>query len=153
MKLDELWYDENIWDVHLPAGSYRLCLATHGIDQEGLAPVLKSAPIAAGRRRIALDQTQEDDVRRITVAGDGSRLFEAVEPKEWDPGIGSTGGGHHTIGDQFPADQPVVLFRRRFHLSQANGQTSPPIGPTDGLLLWIEPTETPKPGATPRKPD
>ncbi|APW62261.1 hypothetical protein [Paludisphaera borealis] len=153
VKLDELWYDENVWDVHLPTGRYRLCMVTRGVGQEGVAAATKSAPIAAGRHRLALDQTQEGDVRRISVACDGAKLLETTEPKEWDAGVGSTGGSQYSISAQSPADQPAVLFRRRFHLSTTGGRTSAPAEPSNGLLVWIEPADAPKPEAIPRKID
>lgn len=149
VKLDELWHDENRWDVHLPAGDYRVCIATRGVDEKGLAPTTKTAPIAAGRHRLALDQMQGGDARRIVVASDGAKLLEAVEPKEWDFGRGSIGGGEYGASAQSPADRPVVLFRRRFLRMEANGQASTPLGPADGLLLWIERAEAPKPEPTP----
>ena len=46
VKLDEKWYDENRWEIYLPPGAYRLCLATRGINDSGLAQVMKTAPIA-----------------------------------------------------------------------------------------------------------
>ena len=43
--LTDLWMDENRWDVYLPPGDYRLCVATRGIPGQGLAPARASAPI------------------------------------------------------------------------------------------------------------
>jgi len=145
VKLEELWMDENRWDIYLPDGTYRLCVATRGIDDEGLVPAVKSAPVAAGRHRVVLDQTLDGEARRIVVTWDGAKLLEVVEPKAWDPGTGSSGGGDYSRSTQLPDDKPAVLFRRRFSRPDAKGQVSSPVGPTDGLLLWIERTGPTRP--------
>ena len=139
VKLEELWYDDNRWEVSLPDGKYRLCLATRGIDEDGLAPVMKSEAIEAGRHAICLEQQNDNASWLITANWDGSRLLSVHEPKEWNPGSGSTGGGQYSQCTQLAADQPLILFRRRFSLPSGAGQVTTPSGPTEGILLWIEP--------------
>ena len=141
VKLEEHWMDENRWEIYLPDGTYRLCMATRDIDEAGLAPAVKSAPVAAGRHRVELEQTLDNEVRRIAVAWDGTKRREAVEPKGWDPGRGSSGGGQYAVSTQLPADRPAVLFRRKFWaLPDAKGRMLTPAGPSEGILLWIERT-------------
>jgi hypothetical protein len=143
VKLEEYWFDENRWEVYLPAGQYRLCVATHGIDKNGLAPVVKSTPIEAGRHLLALEQQRDNDVWRITALWDGRERIAVEEPKDWDPGTGSVGGGDYSLSEQLPPDQPAVLFRRRFMREVGKGRTTTPNGPTEGLMLWIERTAGP----------
>jgi hypothetical protein len=140
VKLEEDWYDENRWEIYLPDGRYRLCLATHGIDDEGLVPAVKSTPIEAGRHLLALEQRRDNDVWRVTVLGDGQGLLAVEEPKDWDPGSGSSGGGQYSLSEQLSPDQPTVLFRRRFMRADGKGQRTTPSGPAEGVLLWIERT-------------
>jgi hypothetical protein len=144
VKLEEYWFDENRWDVYLPDGSYRLCVATREIDDQKLAPAVKCAPIPSGRHRIALEQKEGKEVRRVAIAVDGRELLAVEEPKEWDPGFGSSGGGQYSVSEQFVADQPVVLFRRRFMRDDGKGVHTIPTGPTEGLMVWIEPIGGPK---------
>jgi hypothetical protein len=145
VQLDSLWQDENRWDVYLPAGSYRVRLATRGIDLEGPAPATTSAPIASGRHRLALDLKQDGETRRIAVAVDGARLLEAVEPKEWDTNRSSTTNSPGNVTAQEAADRPLLLIRRRNFPRTAGNVTSATPGACDGLLLWIERAEAPKP--------
>lgn len=139
VKLEQLWIDENRWEISLPNGQYRLCMATREIDKDGLAPVVKSERIEPGGHSIALEQQQDDAGWRLTVAWDGKRLLTVEEPKKWYPGSGSTGGGQYEQSAQLAADQPVVLFRRRFTRPDGTGQVTESSGPTEGVLLWIEP--------------
>lgn len=139
VKLEELWYDDNRWEVSLPDVKHRLCLATREIDTEGLAPVMRSEAIEAGRHSIYLKQREDGAGWLVTAGWDGSRLLLVQEPKEWNPGSGSTGGGHHSQCTQSAVDEPLILFRRRFSLPSHTGQVTTPPGPTEGILLWIEP--------------
>jgi hypothetical protein len=140
VKLDEMWYDENRWDVHLPAGDYRLCIATRGIDQGGTAEPRSSAPIAAGRHRLSLDQIQEGDDRRLIVSCDGAKLLETVEDYDKKSFSGWSSHGEFTISVQRPVAEPLFLFRRQYFVPRTGDSSSATEGPSDGVLLWIERT-------------
>jgi hypothetical protein len=140
VKCEEKWFDENHWEIHLPQGRYRLCLATRAIDDDGLAPVGKSVPIPSGRHDVSVEQWRNEDGWRVIVYWDGSELMALEEPKEWNPGFGSTGGGRYSLSEQIPSDQPAILFRRRFARAANTGGPNPPMGRVDGLLMWIERT-------------
>lgn len=137
---EQLWYDENRWEVYLPEGTnYRICLATREIDQQGLAPVVTSAPLAAGKHLLELHQERRDEDWTLRLTGDDANLLAVDEPKAWNPGHGSSGGAAFSQSTQMPADQPAVLFRRRFSQSTGTGGSSQtPTGPTDGILIWTE---------------
>lgn len=144
VKLEELWMDENQWDLHLPAGRYRLCLATHELDREGFPPVATSAPLKAGRHRLVLLQRKENETHRVAVLSDGNPLVTFEEPKAWDPGIGSEGGGQFSTSVQLDPGKPVVLFRRRFmQPTGVKNGSQIPMGPANGLMIWIEPVAGP----------
>jgi hypothetical protein len=144
VKMDELWMDDNRWDVHLPPGQYRICLATRKVDDHGFPLKQESRPIPAGRHRLALELRQEGETCQLRVKCDGSELLAIVERKEW-ASRGSTGGGEFSTSEQLPADKPVVLYRRRYMIQTSTGQFNTPPGPTEGLLLWIEPMAGSKP--------
>jgi hypothetical protein len=140
VKQEEYWYDENRWELYLPPGrSYRLCLATRDVDQDGLAPPVQTAPLPPGRHLLALDQEQGPDSWRLTASWDQTGRLTAEEPREWNPSSGSMGGGQHSICTQLPPDQPLILFRRRFTRPDGKGSFASPDGPCEGILLWIEP--------------
>ena len=144
VKLDELWYDRT--DGCLPSGWDVPVMCGHPRDlQQGAGSGGEERTVAAGRHRLVLEQSLDGEVWRLSVTWDGTKLLEAVEPKGWDPGMGSSGGGEYAVSTQLPADQPAVLFRRRFTRPDANGQVSTPVGPTDGILMWIERTGPSRP--------
>jgi hypothetical protein len=138
IKLESYWYDDNRWEIYLPPGDFRACLATREVSGAGLAPSVESAPLSPGRHVLALEQVPTDDGWRVTVDCDGEQLLSAVEPKAWYPAHGSAGAGHFDRGEQLNPKQPVVLFRRRFMQPGPGRTTSTPTGPADGILLWIE---------------
>lgn len=141
VKQEELWYDHNRWDLHVPPGRrFRLCLATRAIEQDAFPKPAACAPLVSGRRVVALEQLRDGSAWRVDATSDGTRLMSVAEAKAWDPGTGSDGGGHFEVSEQFAGGQRVVLFRRRFMGPRdANGRASTPTGPTAGVMLWIEP--------------
>jgi hypothetical protein len=144
VRLDDLWMDENRWDLHLPPGNYRLCVATRGIPGQGLAPVVKSAPIAPGRHRLGMDIHQKGENWPIRVTSDGAELLVIEETKDWARSS-SMGGGDFSTSTKLPAGVPVILYRRRYLLDGPTGiGSNTPDGPTEGLLMWIEPVAGPK---------
>lgn len=140
VKLQEMWYDENRWDVYLPEGQYQVCIATREITEDGIARASNRKPIPSGRHRIAFEQQDGTTGRRLVVNLDDAKLLSVEESSDWDPGRGSVGGGQFSVSEQSPANQPVVLFRRRFMLLQSGSVSSTPTGPVNGILLWIERT-------------
>jgi hypothetical protein len=140
VQKEQLWYDQQRWEIYVPEeNSFRLCLATHEIDQENLAPVIASAPLPAGKQMLELHQRREGGQWTIWVAGEDGELLSVSEPTNWNSGSGSSGGGGYSRSTQLPGDQPAILFRRRFHRRTGPaGSSSTPMGPTEGILLWIE---------------
>jgi hypothetical protein len=146
VRMDELWMDDNRWDLHLPPGSYRLCLATRKVDDKGLPDAVKTVPIPSGRHRLALEQRQDGDLWHIRVLLDGAELLAVEETKDW-ASSSSTGGGDYSLSQQLPPDRPAVLFRRRYMQTDAQGRSQTPTVPSEGLILWIEPAAGSKPSS------
>jgi hypothetical protein len=143
VKGEEYWMDDDQWEIFLPGGRYRLCLATRNVAEHGLAPVVSSKPITAGRHDLSLDQKRDGDGWRVTAGWDGRALLTVAEPKDWNPNRGASNDVRFAVSDQVPADRPVVLYRRRFMHETAKGVATTPAGPTEGILLWIERVATP----------
>ena len=137
VKLPPLWYDEQKWDVFLPADGYRLCLATEEVDEKGFAPVDQAVSLPEGRVRLELVQNRNDRGWRVTILQDDREAMAVDKPTRWDAGVGSSGGGHFDRQQELAADEQVVLMRRRFTIKSTNNYETPP-GPTAGVLLWIE---------------
>ncbi len=137
VKLEPYWYDENRWEIQCRERSYRLCIATRGVDENGFAPVKKSAHIGAGRHQLALEKDQDDDLWRVRALWDGKEVLTVEEPKDWKTGGGSIGGGFFSVCQQLAPDQPVVLFRRRF-MRGIGSMSMTRDSPTEGIQLWIE---------------
>jgi hypothetical protein len=143
-KLDQ-WISEDRWELYLPPGSYRVCMATRRLNTTGFPPVMKSVPISPGRHRLALDQRNDGTSWKGVFTCDGAELLTIVEPKEF-PGAGTSSSIDITTSEQFPTDAPLVLARHEFSNS-SSGTTTNPNALSDGLMLWIEPD----PGATPAR--
>jgi hypothetical protein len=126
--------------IHLPEGRFRLCLATRGIDDQGLAPAVTSRPIELGRHLVTLEDRIDGDVRRVTVPDDGNEPLTVEEPEQRGPGSSSTTGMMGSSSQQLPAELPAVLFRRRLRRQDAKGRSISSHGWADGILLWIERT-------------
>jgi hypothetical protein len=137
VKLEQHWFEENRWELYLPDGTYRLCLATRGIAPAGLAPIVKSAPIASGTHQLALERQQNDDGSLVTVLWDGKALMEEQETKDWSA-KGSTSSVNFAQSEQRSPDTPIEFLRLRFMHPDGKGRSTTPTGPTQGILLWIE---------------
>lgn len=141
IKRLEEWYDENIWDLHLPQ-AMRLCVASREIDDKGTPPIMKEVAIPAGRRAVEIRSDRLPDKSwRTIVLLDGAEVLAVDEPADWNAGRGSSGGGAFSTSTQLPANKTVELFRRRFMVETSPGISNSPNGPANGLMLWLEPVE------------
>ena len=143
VKLEEHWFDDNRWEIYLPDGTYRLCLATRGIAPEGLAPIVRSAPIASGTHQLAVERHQDTEGSRVKALWDGKELMAEQETKDWSAS-GSTSTVNFARSEQRPPNTPMVFLRLRFMHSDGKGRSTTPTGPTQGILLWIERTAATK---------
>ena len=133
------WNDENICDIHIPANqSYRLCLAMDAIDEDGFADPLKSVSLPAGKHQIEIRYKTEGDESTVRVLTDNETVLEESRPKDWEPHAGSTGGMPFSQSRQYPADEPLVLFRRQFMVRKGPNNFVDPTGPGAGILVWVE---------------
>ncbi len=138
VKRPPLWYDEQKWDLYLPAGGYRLCLATEAVDEKGFAPIDQEVMLPQGRMQLELTQNRSGSGWRVTVLQDDREVMAVNKPSEWDAGVGSSGGGLYDRQQEFTVDEQVILMRRRFMVKSGNNNYDTPQGPTAGVLLWIE---------------
>jgi hypothetical protein len=147
VKLEELWMDDNRWDLSLPPGDYRICVATRDVPDSGLAPVTKSAMIQGGRHRLSLAFRREPERCPIVVRVDGAEILAFDETKEWGSSGSSTDWNDFATSTQVEPNRPLILFRRQYR--NGNVQISRLVNvqllPPEGLLFWIEPVESPKP--------
>jgi hypothetical protein len=134
VKLDEEWIDENRWDICLPDGNFRLCLATSGIDDNGLAPVVKNVPITPGTHRLFLAESRDKNPRQVRVLCDDKEAIAWAAPHDPKASRGATSVAGFAQSKQFSPDDPIVLLRRRFHKADGRGVS----GASDGVLLWVE---------------
>jgi hypothetical protein len=138
VKLDEWWNFEHEWDISLPDGRYRLCLATRGIAFQGLAPVASSKPISAGRHRVRLHAPLDEKTQTVTADWDGKAPLSVEAPRYSRDGSTWTEEQPFTVSEQVPAGEPVVLLRRRITQLSGTGTSPASEEPTEGILLWIE---------------
>lgn len=138
VNLQELWSDEDRWDIHLPDGVYAIRMATREITEEGLAPVVEEATISAGRHRIEFRRSDDEDGEGFTVLVDGQQSIKANEEPDWRSDNGFHYSAEFEDCTQLPPSEPAILFRGRFSVQQEDGVTTIPETPTNGILLWIE---------------
>jgi hypothetical protein len=129
------------WDIHLPPGSFRLCLATRGVGRAGLAPAVAGAPIGPGRHRVSCQIDPIGNGRRIRVRIDGATALSTEAP--WDETTSFQHFGHFDLSiaraKSWPPDVPAVFHRIGLARRDADGQLRLADGPGEGILLWIEP--------------
>lgn len=157
VKLEELWPDDDRWDVSLPPGRYRLCLSTRGKGYNGVPPAETSRPLAPGRHTIGLEVRKHKSGWRVEASCDGTTLLTADETPEWEPiktvlmdlSTSTTlpaddlivlqGGGFHEV-QEGPASEPITFLSGAVG-SLRGGEVIAldPGGPDEGIRLWIEP--------------
>lgn len=139
VMMEPQWMGDSRWDVYLPPGTYRLCVATREIGGKGLPPITERVPISAGKHRISLDQKENESGWHVTVLWDDSGRLIVDEPKEWFTSGTSSGGGQYSLAKQLLTDQPLILYDCRFQ--PGNPTVGSPLVPKaggEGVMLWIE---------------
>jgi hypothetical protein len=136
--MEQYWFGENRWEIYLPDGAYRLCLATRGIDDTSLPGAAQSTRIGAGRHVVALQDRKLDNGWRVSVLCDDKEVLTVDEPTDWNAGSGATSSGQGSPSEQLAPEQPVVLLRCRFMPPNAGDAMKAPEVAAEGMLLWIE---------------
>jgi hypothetical protein len=134
--LEPLWPNDLRWDLHVPPGNYRLCMATRDILDQGLTKPTTIAPIGSGKHRIGLEVEEIETGKRVNVFCDGSKLLTIDEPKDWG-GLNWSSYAEFSASEQRPSEKPLAFYRRRYSQDHDN-QLLARKNPTDGILLWIE---------------
>lgn len=144
VKQQELWHSDDRWHVYLPpGGTYRLKLATRGIDADNFPATALQQRIEPGRHEISYvlesDPGSPDSQVRILV--DGLNVLKASDGADWNPRIGwSDQGPVYDRVQQLSVSAPLVIMRRRFAVAYpaGGGSSTSFTGPAMGVLLWIE---------------
>jgi hypothetical protein len=142
VKLNQLWNDDERWEVYVPDGERRLYLATHEIKGAKTPPPVKSLPLRQGRHQFSLKTTRDAEGWRISVEVDDGSVIEANEPKSWNAGIGTSGGGEIANSTEFAPHKPLILFQQLMLVPDgAQSWTTPRSG--NGIQLWIDRDQPP----------
>ncbi|MFO0868183.1 MAG: hypothetical protein U0935_04485 [Pirellulales bacterium] len=136
---DPQWYDESIWELYLAPGSYRVCLATREVASSDFPSKYVTATLGAGRHQVEWRQVPHETGERGEVWANGQLLLSIDETLDWNSRLGSVGGNTSSVLRQASPSERLELFRRRFTQRQPDGGMATPTGPTNGVLLWIEP--------------
>ena len=135
------WNDENIWDFHLPdSPQFRVCVATENILAGGFTEPTESMNLDPGRHKMELihDYSDEGD-SLVSLLIDDKVAIEISRPPAWDERHGSSGGSANSESQEFSPKLPLVVYRKRFMVSDGNGNASTPQGPANGIQVWIQP--------------
>ena len=132
------WHDENICEIYVPADqSYRLCLAMDAIDKDGLSDPLGAVSLPSGEHRIEIRYDSGGSKSTVRILVDKETVLEESRSKDWEAHRGSSGGIPFSQSKQYPTDEPLVLFRRRFYIRLPSNKFAIPT-PSPGILVWVE---------------
>ena len=143
------WFDEHIWEVHLPAGSaYELCLSLENIESQLIPLSLETeaehvVPIDPGRHTIEFRDDASDKQWSFVVLVDDQTVIEQTRAASWNESRSSTGASSVSLSEQQAVDKPLELFRRRLHVPTGKYSSSTPKGPARGAQLWIRTVNQP----------
>jgi hypothetical protein len=130
-----IWNDERVWNVYLPEGTFRICLAFQAVNDTSFPVHEHRARINSGHHRIVVRRDQKGTV---SVLIDGDEVMTDVgEPK--------------TIAAPQERNwfRPVQSNRTMQHSTETNlelvrevsvGTSGTAEGSPAGLLIWIEKT-------------
>lgn len=137
-------YDQQIWDIYLPSDSLGLHLATRGVPptlrdvRKAVEGPVTTTALPAGRHVVELKSELKENEWLTQVFVDDEPVITVREPKEWNAGRGSSGGGLFSSQADLPPDQPVVLFSRIFMIPEGPMNSKLPTQPGNGVVLWID---------------
>lgn len=143
IKQDEMFPDENEWQVFVPREKMQLKLVTTQIAMSSALPTEaeKSVEIQPGVHRIGLKIAEVNAGWSVTVHVDSEEVMRVIREPEWNPNKGASGTGVFGVQMHFKDGEPAVLLRRKFEVvppatsSHWPGQLE--LG-SNGVLLWIE---------------
>ena len=101
--LDDLWMDENRWDVHLPPGNTGSAWPPGPSPRRGSPRWPGPPPIVPGRHRLGMDLRRKGEGWLIRVTSDGSELL-TVEEARTGPGPARRAGA--TLDQQAAPRRP-----------------------------------------------
>jgi hypothetical protein len=138
IRQDEMFYDENIWQIYVPKEGLQIHVATSGIDaqKDQQLPSEAQATLSSGTHTVQLTVLQQSEGWLVRVQVDLEAVIELQKPKHWNPNKGSSGGGGFDRQADFDPGQTAVMFRRRFTVDNAGKYEPHPDG--NGVQLWIE---------------
>ena len=150
VQLPESWSEELKWQVACPreeavaAGGarYKLCMATRNVDRDSTAafPPANEFVLPPGRHQIELRKLRKQGKWNIIALLDDTPVIEITEPADWNPGHGGAGGGAWERPHQASnIAWPVELYRVVFSVDKPNQGFGLPEGPSNGVLLWLQP--------------
>lgn len=139
VEMEDLWMAGRRWEVYLPKGTkYRLCIATRGVDGPKIVASSQTIPLAEGRQVVGLKEEEIGKTWRLTATADSGRMT-MTETSDWKLDGASSGGGAAAVSSQSPPERPIILTYRTYQNRSDSGTYVKPDGPSNGLILWVEP--------------
>ena len=140
------WHGQDVCEIYVPAGRpYQLCMNLDAIDKDNFPDPQRAVSLPSGVHRIEIARETNDDGSNIKILVDDKPVIEESRPNGWDSRVGRRGGISFTHSTQYPADQPLELFRQRFMNSTGapgSRKSSVPTSPSAGILVWVESEKT-----------
>jgi len=130
------------WRVYLPEGrQYQVCATTDDIAEQGLPTDRGGLGLPPGEHEITVKvQRNERGEWMLGLYKDGVTSEQKIPEGHTDWLESPSGSGATFVSSlSFEPTAPCELLRLRALVPQPNGSSAPPTGPSDGLLVWVEP--------------
>ena len=137
--------------VYIPPGSYRVCIAFQWVASGFPEPIKKARAFAGGTEFLltaGLGQGGNGEWNVTVITPEvGSRVTDRHGQLNWLSELNTLGSNYwqnesdyfQKAQQSYSADRPIEIMRLRAGSSQARGEDS--YGPSDGLMIWIEPLQ------------